>query len=81
MLPPSGVGATVAARDTAPPADVGFGDAASVVLVEVGGGAWAIVYAVTWAPLATNRGPPPALGVAKWLTSDPPGIVFSGIEN
>jgi hypothetical protein len=40
-------------------------------------GGRAIVNAVTWSPLPTNSSPPPALGLAKWLTSDP----FSGIEN
>ena len=80
IVPPSGVGPTVAVSDTAPPTGAGFGDATSVVLVEVGAGAWAIVYAVTWSPLPTNKRPPPALGVAKWLTSEPPGVVFSGIE-
>ena len=46
-----------------------------VVFVGAGNSGWAIVYAVTWSPLATNSRPPPALGLAKWLTLDP----FSGI--
>ena len=67
-VPPSGVGATVAVNDTPVPARTLLADETNVVVVWDAAGGSAIVYAVTWSPLATNSLPPPALGLAKWLT-------------
>ena len=53
---------------TAVPVRTGLAEETSVVVVPVAAGAWAIVNAVTWSPLAKNSRPPPALGLAKCST-------------
>jgi hypothetical protein len=71
IVPPSGVGPTVAVSVSGDPAKAGLREEVRLVVVAVAPGIWAIVNAVTWSPLAVKSFPPPALGVAKWLTSAP----------